>query len=235
MVFIENTVEELSNIYQQKAHGDVDTTECILFSAISKYFKSCLKKICDTQKVHIDDLYFIFIAPNEWSTKSEMALLVLIPLLENMGVIFHQNPLDRVFYTTQLEASLSYLQLNPQQGQSIPAFVQNTNQCILYNVGIEDEAVQQQSIYFQLKESLDLELFKSGRFYIPKVVAIEENHQDNCMIDFDFVKNSLQQMVFAQVLGGQLNTVNSIAVDRIRDGLLDTIEVIRVYISHSKQ
>lgn len=229
-IAIKNTVEELSSIYEQATQKNVDITKCIQFIAISKYFETCVKDICDPQNTKLDTLNFIFIVPNGWSDKTHMVLLVLAPLLKNLGIIFLENPLDRIICKTQLEAALSYLQLESpiMQLRPLPAFVQNANQCILYDITIDDRAIKQQSVYFQLKESRELELYNGARFYTPKVVFVEES-QDECMIDFDYVKDSLDQLIFEEILNEQLITKSSTAVDKVRDNVFYAIKVSRSF------
>lgn len=242
-IYVDNVVKKLDSIYQQAVQEGADITKSKIFTAIKKYFESCLKELCKEQKIHFAQLYFIFIVPNEWSLKKKMVHLVLIPLLQHIGVTFSSNYLDNILCIMQLESSSSCLQLEEKHGRKIPKlprFFQNQNRCILYNMEFPREGIHQQSIYFQFKESYDIKIYNSKRFYIPKVIFVEEKHHDNCTIDFDYLQDRLNTLVFKQILnaenlcdipinGTNMNTENVTAADELMEELLQATIVSGIY------
>lgn len=198
-LFIDNIVDKLWFLYQQIAQSKT-VVKCQAFIAIARYFELCLKEICATHNTHFQELFFVFIVPNEWSTRKDIMQIVLVPLLQHIGIIFPPNIFDKILLITQLGAVLSFLQLDSLTKQSIPAYIHNENRCILYNIRLESEIIQQKSIYFQLKESYDLKIYNSARFFIPQVISVEESCQHDCRVDFDHILNNLKKLVFQQIL-----------------------------------
>lgn len=217
-IHVDNVVEKLNHIYEQKMKENIDIVKCKYFKAISKYFELHLKQICDERQAHLEKLYFVFIMPNEWSAKTNMAELVLTPLLSNIGVLFSQDTSDRILCITHLCAMLSYLQLQPFKKQESLTFLQNENHCILYTIEITDKMMQQESIYFQIKQNYDLEIYYGDRFYIPKIISIHKYPQNDCIFDFDEVRNGLRQL-----LSDELVDVDDLLDTPLQDGFYTRI------------
>lgn len=239
-IYIDNVVEKLDCIYQQMTKNGADINGSRIFTAISKYFEFCLNKVCDEQNGRFRQLYFVFIVPNEWSMKKDIVHIVLHPLLQHIGVEFSPNPFNKMLSLTQLEAAFSFYQLHPLKKQSVPAYIQQENRCIMYNIILHGNLIQHQIVYFQFKESHDLKNTNGGRFYLPRVISIRNNRQDNCLIDFDYILKRLQILVFKQILNIEnlnnlpiqaeyLNIENPTAADLIMNELLDATTVSAIH------
>lgn len=150
---------------------------------------------------------------------------ILTPLLEHTGVTFLPNNQEKKLCMTYLEATLSHYQLGLHKIPDTFSFIENENHCIMYKIRFDDDKIQQESIYFQLKETYDLKLYNKKRFYVPKTISLDVSFQSG-FVDFDDIKYNLHQFIFTQVLDidGLIDTM--ILDDYLRETYENVAELI---------
>lgn len=169
--------------------------------AIIKYFEWCWKIICNKGTTRLDKLYLVFVVPNEWFADSDIIEELMIPLLTQSGVTFPHtegNYRSRVQFVSKLEASISFLQLRKDIQGTLPAFIQNENKCVLYELHKHGTAFKLTASYIHIKEDYNLKL-NDEHYYTLKHVSKNKISLFSSK-EFDSILHKLQQYIFKTVL-----------------------------------
>jgi hypothetical protein len=123
--------------------------------------------------VKLERVYLIFSIPDEWTVESTNIIAqIMIPLLNRAGITFSDDYRDRVLFVGELEASMSYNQLN-QFSKQPSHFIYSENRCIQHNLYEDQGIIKFKTICFQVKDDYNMKLYYDS-FYSLNVIFIND-------------------------------------------------------------
>lgn len=145
---VEDVVQSLYHLFQLRKNQDPsEYRDELTFRAISRYFRSCLDNVCASEGTQLKRLYLVFVLPENWVLEPGIIDLVIMPLLTEAGVVFTENDISNVSFTTYLEAIFVK--------DDIWNITQNASECKSYILHMENNVVNLQARKFRPSSWVD--------------------------------------------------------------------------------
>lgn len=187
-----NIIQELSHLLAQHVPHDK-----VCF-ANSMYLKYCLKDVCRFHDIHFDQLFPVFVIPDEWRTfDTEM---FMTKLMKKAGFSFSNSCNDRVSIVTELEASLFYIQFSASHQQdSERTFLLFKNGCIMFDPYFDKDTINMKSIHFYCNKEDYTSMANDTSYYavLEKIAQIKERPN---VINLNNVKKQIFSLLKAEDL-----------------------------------
>jgi hypothetical protein len=193
--YVRQVIEEL---YDNRENTRIDGTKA--FKWMVKSLKSRMRHVYTTNKTKLENMYLIFVIPDEWTMEStDIIQEVFIPLLLKVGVIFPGEYRDRVLFIGELQASMAFQQLSMNYSTiNVAAFMRSENRCIQYTLCSDRGAFKFKTIYFQVKEDYESKVFNRS-FYTINIISKTQIPLFSDQ-EFDNVRSVLKQFIFKNLL-----------------------------------